>query len=62
MDLLTQISLVGADDIPSVVMAAVRRYEELFPDWEIMMAALEKCSDRNQQIDRQIALLQHLKE
>ena len=44
------------------ILEAVRkRHAELFPDWDLNIMSLHKESDRNEQIDRMIALLEKLK-
>ena len=62
MDLLTQIAVTDADHISDVVSAAIQRYRELFPDWDIFFFSLPKNSSRTDQINLQISLLQQLKE
>ena len=56
-----QINKVPACEINEVVYAVVRRYGELFPDWEIGTYSIEKKGSRNEQIDRLINFLEKLK-
>ena len=61
-DLLTMIANVDDMEIEQVVNATIKRYRELFPDWEIRIVSLEKAKDRITQLDSEIAFLQRLKE
>lgn len=49
------------DEITEIVMAALKRYRELFPDWEISTINIDKTEDKNTQLDQMIALLEHMK-
>ena len=62
MDLLAQIAVADADHIHDVVLAAIKRYQELFPDWDIFYCSIDRSRNRNKQIDLQISLLERLKE
>lgn len=53
---------VDAQSIPLVFLAALERYQELFPDWDIVSFSLEKCKDRNMQIDRMIDFMKQYKQ
>jgi len=61
MDLAERIAKVNEDEIQIAVRAIMRRWEELFPDWEINIVCIDKSADRNEQIDRDIALLESLR-
>ena len=61
MDLIKEIEQVDGMEIDRVLQAILRRYAELFPDWEVSTISLEKASDRNEQLDRIMAVLQDLK-
>ena len=58
---VTKINQANSNEITEIIDAALRRYNELFPQWETTVISTEKCRDRNEQIDRTIALLQRLK-
>ena len=58
---MEQIAQVDDDHIQDVVRTAIKRYAELFPDWEIGTFSLQKSEDKNEQIDRMIAMLNHLR-
>ena len=59
--LLSEIAKVGGTEIQELLNAVLRRYAELFPDWEISMISIEKQADRNQQLDSIIKVLQRMK-
>ncbi len=61
-DLLERIAQADDMEIQDLLKAVTNRYAELYPDWEICTFSLEKAKDRNEQIDREIAFLQGLKE
>ena len=48
-------------EIEKLLKAVLRRYAVLYPDWEISTISLQKSSDRNEQLDRMIAMLQRMK-
>jgi hypothetical protein len=60
-DLIKEIAKADEFEIEALLKAVLQRYAELFPDWEISTISIEKSSDRNEQLDRMIALLQQLK-
>ncbi len=60
-DLMAAIKKVNEYEIEEVLQAVLNRYGELFPDWEVSAISLQKSKDRNEQLDRNIALLQKLK-
>lgn len=60
--LLERIRQANGVQIEPILRAVLQRYRELYPQWEIDIFTLEKCGDRNQQLDNMIALLEHLKE
>ena len=61
MDILKEIGDLTEDEIVDAVDAVLRRYAQLFPDWEIGTVSLCKKEDRNMQIDRTIQLLENMK-
>lgn len=60
--LLIRLAQADADEIQVCLDVLFARYEELFPDWEIHYLSLLKAPDRSRQIDRVIAMLEHLKD
>ena len=61
LDLIKEIALVDDMQISDVLDAARKRYNELFPDWEVSTVSIQRSTDRNEQIDRLIAMLQNMK-
>lgn len=60
-DLIKEIAQVDDMEISDVLDAARKRYNELFPDWEVCTVSIEKSTDRNEQLERMIAMLQNMK-
>ena len=60
-NLIQQIASADAEQIEHIISAALERYRDLFPDWEIMLFSLERKGSREEQIDQFIRLLQKLK-
>ena len=60
-DLIKEVAKADEFEIEALLKAVLRRYAELFPDWELTTISLHKGSDRNEQLDRMIVLLQQLK-
>ena len=61
MDLYKEIQQTDLVEIENLLDVVLRRYEELFPDWEISTVSVRKSRDRNEQLDRMIAMLQRMK-
>lgn len=61
LDLYAAIQQADSVEIESLLELVLRRYGELFPDWEISTVSVEKSADRNEQLDRMIAMLQGMK-
>ena len=60
-DLVKEIAEADADMLSPLLIALIRRYAELFPDWEISTITLPKTKNRNEMIDNTIELLQKMK-
>ena len=60
-DLVEGIAQANEEEIDTLLKAVLRRYAQLFPDWEVSTISLEKSSDRNEQLDRIIEMLQNMK-
>lgn len=60
-DLVKEIAKADSAEIEKLLTAVLRRYAVLFPDWEVSTISLQKSTDRNEQIDRVIAMLQKMK-
>ena len=61
MDILEKIESLSSAEIVDAMDAAIRRYQQLFPEWEITVFSLHRKEDRNAQIDECIQLLEKLK-
>lgn len=60
-DLLRQIAQVKESEIADVLLTVLRRYGELFPDWEVSTISINKYENRNEQIDQIIQMLEKMK-
>ena len=60
-DLLLAIAQSDEDAVEELLRAVRKRYAVLFPDWELSMISVKKNADKNEQLDKFIALLQNLK-
>ncbi len=60
-DLVAEIAQADTVEIEKLLKAVLQRYAELFPDFQLNTFCLPKDSDRNEQIDKIIRLLQKLK-
>lgn len=60
--LYDEIEKVDSYEIRYVLEAVIERYNELFPDWEIGTFSIERCKDKNEQIDQIIAFFEKLKD
>lgn len=60
-DLVEEIAKADGIEIEKLLTAVLQRYAVLFPDWEVSTITLQKSTDRNEQFDRVIAMLQKMK-
>ena len=60
--LLQRIREAKTEDIQDILQAVLERYRELYPDWDISILSLDKREDRNEQLERTVALLEKMKE
>ena len=60
-NLIKQIEAADAESIDTILKAVLLRYRILFPDWEISTISILKNTDRNEQLDQMIAVLQKMK-
>jgi hypothetical protein len=60
-DLLAGIAQANETEISDLLQAVIRRYAQLFPEWELGTISIEKSGDRNAQIDQMILVLQSMK-
>lgn len=61
LDLVEEIAQADWIEIDLLLSAVLKRYAELFQDWEVSTIPLQKSADRNEQIDRVIKMLQKIK-
>lgn len=61
INLTEEIAQADAFEIEKLLKAVLQRYTVLFPDWEIGTIAIQKSTDRNEQLDEMIAVLQKMK-
>ena len=59
---IQEISQAQDFEIEEMMTALLKRYRELYPDWEVSVISLEKKDDRNRQIDEVIHFLEKLKD
>lgn len=60
-DLLLRIAQANDMEIGEILAAVLRRYGELYPEWEVSTLSLRKDTDRNRQIDETVRMLLRLK-
>lgn len=60
-DLVRKIAQADEIEIEALLQAARQRYNKLFPDWELSLITMHRCSNQNEQLDRIIELLQKMK-
>jgi hypothetical protein len=60
-DLIAGIAQSNEAEISDLLQAVIRRYAQLFPEWELGTISIEKSGDRNAQIDQMILVLQSMK-
>ena len=61
LDLVEEIAQADGVEIEKLLKAVLQRYAVLFPDWELSTVSLRKSADRNEQLDRMIAVLEKMK-
>ena len=60
-DVIEEIARSDSEALELILQAVLRRYTELYPDWEVSLISLHREDDRNAQIESTIALLQKMK-
>lgn len=61
-DLLLQIEQVQKNSMDELLKAVLRRYGELYPDWDISIISLEKKKSKAEQIDEIVQILLRMKD
>lgn len=49
-------------EVEEMMTALLKRYGEVFPNWQVSIISIEKTRDRNKQIDKVIRFLEKLKD
>lgn len=62
MCIIHEISRAKAEELDELLQAVLKRYREVYPDWEIITVSLEKAVDKKEQQDRIIRLMEKMKE
>ena len=60
--LMEKIAHLEASQVGDVLKGVLKRYGELFPDWDISTISLDKRGDRYEQLSRVISLLESMKD
>ena len=60
--IVDDIKKAESEELNDILLAVLSRYREVFPDWELITISIEKAVDKNEQLDRVIELLEHMKE
>ena len=61
MDIFEEIGKAGEQEIPAILDSVLLRYTQLYPQWSVSIVTIEKCEDRNEQINRMITFLKKMK-
>ncbi len=61
MDLTEEIAKANGEEMDQILKAVLSRYSVLYPDWELCTVSILKSEDRNEQLDRMIAMLEKMK-
>ena len=58
---LQKIANANPDEAERYLNAIIKRYSALYPDWNLTLVSLQKSGDENEQIDRMISVMDHLR-
>lgn len=61
LDLISEISMADSGQIDEIVDAAIKRYEQFHPQWQVTTISIDKRRSRNEQIDCMISILEKMK-
>lgn len=61
-EVTNKIKTSGSEELEMLLRAVIKRYSELFPDWEISFVTVPKTDDRNEQLDRVIRFIENMKQ
>ena len=56
--LIKKIANASPRDAEQILNAIIRRYAQLYPDWDLHVFSVQKGADENKQIDQAIALFE----
>ena len=62
MSIISEINRAKPEEMNDILLAVQNRYQELFPGWKLHILETEDAVDKNEQIDRTIALLEKMKD
>lgn len=57
-----EINDADGEEITEILDIVLHRYKQLYPQWSVSVVSIDKCEDKNEQIDRMIAVLEKMKE
>ena len=60
--MLNMIKNAKSEEMNDILLAVQNRYQELFPGWKLHILVTENAMDKNEQINRAIALLEKMKD
>lgn len=61
MSLEKRIMKAKPKDLQKLLDAVMKRYEQVYPEWEVSVISVRRCEDRVEQLDRTIQLLEGMK-
>ena len=61
-EILKKISQADQAQASEILEAVLRRYAQLYPDWDVGTISVRKDEDRNKQLDDTIRVLESMKE
>lgn len=62
MELLNMIGNASNEQIGNILDTAMKRYNELYPDWEINLFSIPKGKNKDEHIDNIVRMLTQLKD
>ena len=62
MNKIDWIKTAEPEELEDILKALLKRYREVYPEWDVSVITLEKTADKKEQLDRMIQLLEKMKE
>jgi len=59
---ISRIRKANGEELDTIRKEVLARYAVLYPNWEVSTVSIDRCEDRNEQIDRMIRILEKCKE